>query len=160
MPYIRETFKVVKAKKMIVAPTPQGIAEACRLLKDGHVVGMPTETVYGLAGDAFQDKAVARIFEVKNRPTFNPLIIHVASVEEAASLVEMSMEAQALMEVFWPGPLDPCLEPDKGLSRFPIGEWRVGYPGDSMPCPSRCRAVNSGIWPSFGCAQCEPLHAH
>ena len=90
---------------MIMAPTPQGIAEACRLLRDGHVVGMPTETVYGLAGDAYQDKAVARIFEVKNRPTFNPLIIHVASAQDAASLVEMSIEAQALMEVFWPGPL-------------------------------------------------------
>lgn len=90
---------------MIIAPTPHGIAEACRLLREGHVVGMPTETVYGLAGDAYQDNAVARIFEVKNRPTFNPLIIHVASAEDAASLVEMSMEAQALMEVFWPGPL-------------------------------------------------------
>jgi L-threonylcarbamoyladenylate synthase len=90
---------------MIVAPTPQGIAEACRFLREGQVVGMPTETVYGLAADAYQDNAVARIFEVKNRPTFNPLIIHVASVEDAVSLVEMSMEAQALMEVFWPGPL-------------------------------------------------------
>ena len=94
---------------MIVAPTPQGIAEACRLLRDGQVIGMPTETVYGLAGDAYQDNAMARIFEVKNRPTFNPLIIHVASAEDAAGLVEMSMEAQALMEVFWPGPLTMVL---------------------------------------------------
>lgn len=94
---------------MIVAPTPQGIEEACRLLRDGQVVGMPTETVYGLAGDAYQDKAMARIFEVKNRPTFNPLIIHVASAEDAVGLVEMSMEAQALMEVYWPGPLTMVL---------------------------------------------------
>jgi L-threonylcarbamoyladenylate synthase len=94
---------------MIVAPTPQGIAEACRLLRDGQVIGMPTETVYGLAGDAYQDNAMARIFEVKNRPTFNPLIIHVASAEDAVGLVEMSMEAQALMEVFWPGPLTMVL---------------------------------------------------
>lgn len=90
---------------MIVAPTPQGIAEACRLLREGQVIGMPTETVYGLAGDAYQDNAVARIFEVKNRPTFNPLIIHVAAAEDAAGLVVMSIEAQALMEIFWPGPL-------------------------------------------------------
>jgi L-threonylcarbamoyladenylate synthase len=90
---------------MIVAPTPQGIDEACRLLKEGQVVGMPTETVYGLAADATQDEAVARIFEVKNRPTFNPLIIHVASAAEAENLVEMTLEAQSLMEMFWPGPL-------------------------------------------------------
>ncbi len=90
---------------MIIAPTPQGIAEACRLLGEGQVVGMPTETVYGLAADATEDNAVARIFEVKNRPTFNPLIIHVASAIEAAALVEAPLEAQSLMEVFWPGPL-------------------------------------------------------
>lgn len=90
---------------MIVSPTPQAIAEACRLLREGQVIGMPTETVYGLAGDAFQDNAMARIFEVKNRPTFNPMIIHVASGGDALRLVEMSIEAQALMEVFWPGPL-------------------------------------------------------
>lgn len=90
---------------MIVAPTPQGIAEACRLLQQGQVVGMPTETVYGLAADATQDHAVARIFDVKNRPTFNPLIVHVASAVEAWSLVEASAENQVLMEMFWPGPL-------------------------------------------------------
>lgn len=90
---------------MIIAPTPQGIAEACRLLREGQVVGMPTETVYGLAADATQDEAVARIFEVKNRPTFNPLIIHVASAVEAENLVEMTLEARSLMEIFWPGPL-------------------------------------------------------
>jgi len=90
---------------MIVAPTPQGIAEACRLLEEGQVIGMPTETVYGLAGDAYQDNAVARIFEVKGRPTFNPLIVHVASSESVINLVEVPMGAQALMEVYWPGPL-------------------------------------------------------
>jgi L-threonylcarbamoyladenylate synthase len=90
---------------MIVAPTPQGIAEACRLLKDGQVIGMPTETVYGLAADATRDDAIARIYEVKNRPTFNPLIIHVASAIQAMKLVEMTLEAYTLMELFWPGPL-------------------------------------------------------
>jgi L-threonylcarbamoyladenylate synthase len=90
---------------MIVHPTPQGIAEACRLLSEGQVIGMPTETVYGLAADATQDKAVARIYEVKNRPTFNPLIIHVASAQDIEPLVEITMEAQSLMDLFWPGPL-------------------------------------------------------
>ena len=90
---------------MIIAPTPHGISEACRILREGQVIGMPTETVYGLAADATSDAAVALIFEVKNRPTFNPLIIHVASAEEASSLVEITLEAQSLMEIFWPGPL-------------------------------------------------------
>jgi len=98
---------------MIVAPTPQGIREACRLLGQGQVVGMPTETVYGLAADATRDDAVARIFEVKNRPAFNPLIIHVALAEEAADLVEMSLEALSLVEVFWPGPLTLVLNRKK-----------------------------------------------
>jgi len=90
---------------MIVLPTPQGFAEACRLLKEGQVIGIPTETVYGLAADAYQDQAVARIFTVKNRPTFNPLIIHVASADQIEKLVEVNLKAEALMDVFWPGPL-------------------------------------------------------
>lgn len=98
---------------MIVAPTPQGIAEACRLLREGQVIGIPTETVYGLAGDAYQDNAIARIYAVKNRPTFNPLIIHVASSEEVADLAEISLEAQSLMEIFWPGPLTLVLKRKK-----------------------------------------------
>lgn len=98
---------------MIVAPTPQGIAEACRLLREGQVIGMPTETVYGLAADATRDDAIARIFEVKNRPTFNPLIIHVASAVQAMMLVEMTLEAHSLMELFWPGPLTLVLNRKK-----------------------------------------------
>ncbi len=98
---------------MIIAPTPHGIQEACRLLREGQVIGMPTETVYGLAADATQDNAVARIFEVKNRPTFNPLIIHVSSTQEAETLVDMSLEAQSLMEMFWPGPLTLVLNRKK-----------------------------------------------
>ena len=98
---------------MITRPTPQGIAEACRLLKEGQVIGLPTETVYGLAADATQDSAIARIYEVKNRPTFNPLIIHVASTEEAEKLVEMTIEARSLMEMFWPGPLTLVLNRKK-----------------------------------------------
>ena len=90
---------------MIILPTPEGSAKACRLLEQGQALGMPTETVYGLAGDAFQDAAVARIFALKNRPAFNPLIIHVASLEAADSLVDISLEALTLIDMFWPGPL-------------------------------------------------------
>lgn len=66
---------------------------------------MPTETVYGLACDATNPRAVARIFDIKGRPTFDPLIVHVASVQQAAQVAELNPLAQRLAQAFWPGPL-------------------------------------------------------
>ena len=82
-----------------------GIAEAARLLRSGGLVAFPTETVYGLGADATNGQAVAAIFAAKGRPLFNPLIVHVADIEEARRHVELSPRAQALAEKFWPGPL-------------------------------------------------------
>ncbi|HEX2761465.1 MAG TPA: L-threonylcarbamoyladenylate synthase [Rhizomicrobium sp.] len=82
-----------------------GIAEAARILRDGGLVAFPTETVYGLGADATNGEAVAAIFAAKGRPLFNPLIVHVADIEEALRHVEMSPRAQALAEKFWPGAL-------------------------------------------------------
>jgi L-threonylcarbamoyladenylate synthase len=84
---------------------PKGIAEAARLLRDGGLVAFPTETVYGLGADATNGQAVAAIFAAKGRPLFNPLIVHVADLEEARRHVELSPRASALAEKFWPGPL-------------------------------------------------------
>ena len=81
------------------------ISDAARIIRDGGLVAMPTETVYGLAADATNDKAVARIFEAKGRPQFNPLIIHVAGIEMARRYAEISPLAERLMQAFWPGPL-------------------------------------------------------
>ncbi|OIO37152.1 MAG: threonylcarbamoyl-AMP synthase [Candidatus Omnitrophica bacterium CG1_02_46_14] len=82
------------------------IEKAVQILKDGGIVAFPTETVYGLGADAFNPSAVAKVFEVKNRPQFNPLIVHVASIQEASSLWQNTpLSAQRLMEKFWPGPL-------------------------------------------------------
>ncbi len=81
------------------------IRDAARIINDGGLVAMPTETVYGLAADATNDKAVAKIFEAKGRPQFNPLIIHVAGVEMARRYVELPPLAEKLMAEFWPGPL-------------------------------------------------------
>ncbi len=78
---------------------------AAQALRDGGLVGMPTETVYGLAGDAANPAAVARIFAAKGRPRFNPLISHVASAELATREGELDERALALAETFWPGPL-------------------------------------------------------
>ncbi|WP_249316310.1 L-threonylcarbamoyladenylate synthase [Gehongia tenuis] len=82
------------------------IREAAKLLQRGEVVGMPTETVYGLAGDATNPEAVARIFAAKSRPSDNPLIVHIAAREQLEGLVRRVPEAaRKAMEAFWPGPL-------------------------------------------------------
>lgn len=91
------------------ASAPEAIAAAARILRSGGLVAFPTETVYGLGADATDDRAVARVFEAKNRPEFNPLIVHVPDIAAARLLVEWTGEAQALAERFWPGPLSLVL---------------------------------------------------
>lgn len=81
------------------------ISAAAEALKAGQLVAFPTETVYGLGADACSDTAVAAIFTAKGRPQFNPLIMHVGSLEEARRLGTFSTAAQKLAEAFWPGPL-------------------------------------------------------
>lgn len=80
--------------------------EAARLLAAGELVAIPTETVYGLAANAFDEAAVLKVFEAKQRPAFDPLIVHVHSLEQLVDVVrEIPPEAEALMKAFWPGPL-------------------------------------------------------
>ena len=81
------------------------LAEAARLIRDGQLVAFPTETVYGLGGDATNERAVARIFEAKGRPSFNPLITHVPGAAEARLLVRWNDLAERLARRFWPGAL-------------------------------------------------------
>jgi L-threonylcarbamoyladenylate synthase len=93
----------------IIAVSDTAIKEAAEILKNGGLVAMPTETVYGLAGNALDDKAVAKIFEAKGRPAFNPLIAHVASTAQAEHYAVMDGRAKALAQKFWPGPLTMIL---------------------------------------------------
>ncbi len=86
-------------------PSLGGIGEAARALRTGKLVAFPTETVYGLGGDATNDRAVAAIFAAKGRPSFNPLIVHVSNVSAAAQFAELSTKALAVAKRFWPGPL-------------------------------------------------------
>jgi len=81
------------------------IEAAARLIREGELVAFPTETVYGLGGDATNERAVAKIFEAKGRPQFNPLISHVLDAAEAKKLVRWNTLADKLVERFWPGPL-------------------------------------------------------
>jgi L-threonylcarbamoyladenylate synthase len=82
------------------------IAKAAQLLRDGHMVGIPTETVYGLAANALDADAVLRIFEAKGRPHFDPLIMHLPDTEAVRAHVQVNPpQAEFLMAAFWPGPL-------------------------------------------------------
>ena len=95
-----------------------GLAKAADLLRQGLLVAFPTETVYGLGGDARNGEAVAAIYEAKGRPSFNPLIAHVASTETAKRFVQWTDQADLLADAFWPGPLTLVLplRPDHGIS--------------------------------------------
>lgn len=82
------------------------VVRAARILREGGLVAIPTETVYGLAANAFDAEAVLRIFEVKQRPAFDPLIVHVHDRAQVDDVVaHVPLEADALMKRFWPGPL-------------------------------------------------------
>jgi L-threonylcarbamoyladenylate synthase len=90
----------------LVPATPQSIIAAAALLRAGGVVAFPTETVYGLGAAALEARAVARIFEIKSRPSFDPLIVHVLDREMLAQVVaEIPPLAEVLIERFWPGAL-------------------------------------------------------
>ncbi|MBI1756149.1 MAG: threonylcarbamoyl-AMP synthase [Fimbriimonas ginsengisoli] len=90
----------------IVAPTPEAIREAADALRRGELVGMPTETVYGLAADACNPTAVRRAFEAKGRPAENPMIVHLASSADLARACGLVPPiAKELAVRFWPGPL-------------------------------------------------------
>ena len=95
-----------------------GMARAAEILRAGGLVAVPTETVYGLAARADDVAAVSLIYEAKGRPSFNPLIVHVASMEAARELAEFSPEAETLAQAHWPGPLTLVLprRPDAKLA--------------------------------------------
>ncbi len=90
----------------VVKATPKALQDAGDIIRTGGLVAFPTETVYGLGADALNPQAVARIFEVKNRPRFDPLIVHIADFFEVERLYHSpNKKAEKLIERFWPGPL-------------------------------------------------------
>jgi len=105
-------------KTEVLQPDAEGIGRAAELLRGGGLVSFPTETVYGVGGDATNDTAVARIFEAKGRPSFNPLIVHLPDIAAVETYAVLNGEARRLAETFWPGPLTLVLplRRDAGLS--------------------------------------------
>lgn len=107
-------------KTQLLGTSPQDIAQAASILSAGGLVAFPTETVYGLGADARDDTAVAQIYAAKGRPSFNPLIAHVADAEIAERYVEFNDTAQRLAQTFWPGALTLVLplKPDAKISKL------------------------------------------
>lgn len=130
----------------ILAPTSSGLERAAALLRDGALVAFPTETVYGLGGDARSDQAVARIFAAKGRPSFNPLIVHVPDLATARAFVTFPPAAERLAAAFWPGPLTLvlALRPESGLS--PLVS--AGLPTAAIRVPAH--PVAQALLHSFG----------
>ena len=117
---------------------PAAIAQAASLLAQGKLLGLPTETVYGLAAHADDDDAVKQIFTTKGRPSAHPLIVHVASAETANSfaaegfLEQIPDYAAALMRAFWPGPLTVIVPRRSGMAEAAAGQ----HPTIGLRCPA------------------------
>ena len=100
----------------ILAANKESISRAAEALARGEIVAFPTETVYGLGANALDASAVAKVFAAKDRPRFNPLIVHVLGVEEAQSYASVNDTARKLMRAFWPGPLSLVLPRTRGCA--------------------------------------------
>ncbi len=102
----------------VLSDDEAGISRAVQFWQEGALVAFPTETVYGLGADARNNTAVARIYDAKGRPSFNPLIVHVPDIEAARRYVVFNDEAERLADVFWPGAITLVLplRPDAGIS--------------------------------------------
>ena len=114
--------------------THHDIEQAVQILADGGLVAMPTETVYGLGADALCDQAVAKIYEAKGRPSFNPLISHMASSDMASDYVEWSDVAKKLSNAFWPGPMTLILPAKQDCAISQLA--RAGLPSVAIRVPA------------------------
>ncbi len=95
----------------ISAPGASSLTEAANLIKAGQIVAFPTETVYGLGANCFDEKAIDKIFKAKGRPSDNPIIVHIHSINQVSDVaLNVSVTAKELMQRFWPGPLTLVLE--------------------------------------------------
>ena len=136
----------------IRAADPAGIAAAVQLLQAGGLVALPTETVYGLAARADRAESVAAIYRAKGRPDFNPLIVHVPSVEVARDLAELDDRAEALAAAFWPGALTLVLplRPDAAIAPAVT----AGLPTIALRCPAH--PVMRGVLAASGLPLAAP----
>lgn len=114
-----EISKMPEVATVVALAGPEAVEQAAVTLAAGGLVAFPTETVYGLGADATNDAAVARLYAAKERPSFNPLIVHVAGLDAARRLAQFDPQALTLAEAFWPGPLTLVLP---RLTGCPVGQ--------------------------------------
>ncbi len=135
---------------IISGNTPAHVQQAAQALCAGELLGLPTETVYGLAADASQEMAVAKIFQAKGRPPNHPLIVHVYSADTVENFAHtVPAFAKALMTAFWPGPLTLILPRKEGMAAAAAG----GQNSVGLRCPSHPVALAvlkacaaQGVW--------------
>ncbi|GGH43044.1 threonylcarbamoyl-AMP synthase [Frigidibacter albus] len=125
----------------LLPATPEGLTDAAALLAAGELVAFPTETVYGLGGDARSDIACARIFAAKGRPQFNPLIVHVPDLAAARVFAEVGDEAERLAAAFWPGPLTLVLPLRMGSGLSPLVTAGLGTVAVRVPAHPLAQAL-------------------
>lgn len=133
---------------MIAAPTPEALRRAADLLRAGELVGLPTETVYGLGADALNPQAVRKIFAAKGRPADHPLIVHLPDAEQLPSwAASIPKEAVALARAFWPGPLTLILKRQEHVpDEVTGGQDTVGLRVPAHPVAlALLKAFDSGI---------------
>ncbi|MDE0203005.1 MAG: L-threonylcarbamoyladenylate synthase [Rhodospirillaceae bacterium] len=129
-------------------PTPAAIARAAQAIRDGGLVGLPTDTVYGLAADATSDAAVESVFRAKGRPADKPLIALIATMAMAEACGTFSAPTLALAEAFWPGPLTLVVPRAAGSPLSPLVH--QGAPGVSLRIPGNetaCAVVEAAERP-------------
>ena len=129
------------ASSLIRSADAAGVAEAARRLRAGQLVAVPTETVYGLAARADRAEAVAAIYRAKGRPDFNPLIVHVAGIEQAEAVALLDERAHLLARHFWPGPLTMVLPLREGAGIAPAVTAGLPTIAVRMPAHPVMRAV-------------------
>ncbi len=122
------------------------VARAAALIRAGKLVAFPTETVYGLGADATDGRAVARLYEAKGRPAFNPLIAHVTGLAAARSIARFDADAARLAETFWPGPLTLVLPQSPGCMVAALATAGLDTIGVRVPN----HAVAQGVLAAFG----------
>lgn len=149
----RHRFPYVERVNKTANIMPQGkaaFAKALDILQNGGLVALPTETVYGLAADASNDTAVARVYALKGRPSHNPLIAHVLLPKWAGALAHIGPLAQSLIDAFWPGPLTLVLpRKESGLSETAVSKIGGGWLSTiAVRCPDTewASAFAAGGW--------------
>lgn len=122
-----------------LAPDADGLDRAAALLRRGRLVAFPTETVYGLGADAGSDAAVAGIFAAKDRPRFNPLIVHLPDTDAAAGIARLDGYAARLAAAFWPGPMTLVLPLAAGARLSPLVTAGLGTVAVRVPASALAR---------------------